>query len=349
MVAGGISLLACHMNLFSENNYKEIVRVLYRAFLRREADEDGLFHYVNQFKAGRSLESIFEEFMNSKEYKSQINLFVPAGHFYSPIVNPSEALSYLSGREPSNRSLHVPGINIDNPGMVDEFSSFVPYLLEIPFTSEGKMDLRYRFNNDAYSWADGSILYSMLRKYKPRRLIEIGSGWSSACSIDTIEIYFRGKCDVSFIEPYPALLNSLLGNTKQKVAVYDTPVQQVNLSVFSELEEGDFLFIDSTHVAKTGSDVCFEIFEILPVLKPGVRVHFHDVFWPFEYPHNWILEENRSWNEIYMLRAFLQDNNNWKITFFNDYFGRLQKELIASIYPDYLQNTGGAIWLEKLR
>jgi hypothetical protein len=65
------------------------------------------------------------------------------------------------------------------------------------------------------------------------------------------------------------------------------------------------LFIDSTHVLRTGSDVCFELFEILPRLSPGVLVHIHDMFWPFEYPRSWVVEENRSWNELYAVRAFL--------------------------------------------
>ena len=98
------------------------------------------------------------------------------------------------------------------------------------------------------------------------------------------------------------------------------------MSVFDELNEGDILFIDSTHVLRTGSDVCFELFEVLPRLAPGVLVHFHDIFWPFEYPRAWVVDENRSWNELYAIRAFLMNNSDWHIIFFNHYFAKTGRE-----------------------
>jgi len=109
------------------------------------------------------------------------------------------------------------------------------------------------------------------------------------------------------------------------------------------------LFIDSTHVLKTGSDVCHELFNILPVLKKGVIVHFHDIFWPFEYPDDWILKENRSWNEIYALRAFLMNNSEFEILFFNDFFARNFDDEIKIVRPDMLKNTGGSLYLKKIK
>ena len=117
--------------------------------------------------------------------------------------------------------------------------------------------------------------------------------------------------------------------------------------MFSLLEENDLLFIDSTHLIKTGSDVCYELFEILPSLKSGVLIHFHDVFWPFEYPKDWVLTENRSWNEIYGLRAFLMNNSDYEIIFFNDYFCKFFRKIAEKDYPKILKNTGGSLWLRK--
>jgi hypothetical protein len=97
----------------------------------------------------------------------------------------------------------------------------------------------------------------------------------------------------------------------------------------------------------TGSDVCFELFEILPHLKSGVVVHFHDVFWPFEYPRYWVVEENRCWNELYGIRAFLTKNEQWTILFFNDYFARFEVETITETCQLFLKNPGGALWLRK--
>jgi len=132
-----------------------------------------------------------------------------------------------------------------------------------------------------------------------------------------------------------------------RVEIIQQNVQQVPVTLFDELRAGDILFIDSTHVLKTGSDVCFELFDILPRLASGVFVHFHDIFWPFEYPREWVISENRSWNEQYALRAFLTRNDAWEIMMFNDYFGLFERPMIASTYPPFLRSFGSALWLRR--
>ena len=227
-------------------------------------------------------------------------------------------------------------------------SALLPFLHEIPFPDEKADGFRYYFRNEAYSYGDASILYAMLRLNPPTRVIEVGSGYSSACTMDTIDRYLPSRVEVTFIEPYPELLRQTLGvQTMECVRLYDKPVQDIPLTVFAELQRGDILFIDFTHIMKSGSDVCYELFEVLPRLAPGVFVHFHDIFWPFEYSEEWVLRENRSWNEIYSIHAFLMYNQEFEIVFFNDFFRRLQPELIAASYPDFLKNTGGALWLRK--
>ena len=189
----------------------------------------------------------------------------------------------------------------------------------------------------------------MLRLHQPRRLIEVGSGYSSVCAVDTIDHFLDGNVQVTFIEPYPELLIILLGEERLvNCMINPVGVQQVDPELFQTLESGDFLFIDSTHVMKTGSDVCHELFNILPNLKPGVFIHFHDIFWPFEYSDNWVVEQNRSWNELYGLRAFLMYNDAFKVEFFNDFFVKNFYELIQEDYPTMLQNSGGSIWLRKI-
>ena len=112
----------------------------------------------------------------------------------------------------------------------------------------------------------------------------------------------------------------------------------------------DILFVDSTHVLKTGSDVHYEIFHILPNLKAGVIVHFHDIQYPFEYPDSWIFNENFSWNEVYALRAFLMYNSNFEILFFNNFFGRFGHDMILKSFASlaaFPESFGGSIWLRK--
>ena len=89
------------------------------------------------------------------------------------------------------------------------------------------------------------------------------------------------------------------------------------------------------HVMRTGSDVCHELFEILPRLAKGVYVHIHDMFWPFEYPRSWVIDDNRSWNELYGVRAFLTNNDSWRVVMFNDYMRLLETDLIRSTHPEF--------------
>src|SRR6185295_14291779 len=118
------------------------------------------------------------------------------------------------------------------------------------------------------------------------------------------------------IEPYPDLVKRLLRpDDFDRVQFIRSLVQDVPLKIFDVLEANDILFIDSSHVCKVGSDVYHELFRILPRLRPGVIIHFHDIFWPFEYPEDW-LREGRAWNELYLMRAFLQHNEAYEILLF---------------------------------
>lgn len=322
---------------------------LYRAILHREPKSDELQRFKVSSSNDLDFDKIVCQLMDTAEFKTVQDrlsklLFKP-GHFYSPIVNVGDIKeAYISRKIPES----LPGIDIDDDSMVQLWNNLLPYLQQIPFGDEKSKNLKYHFNNPAFSYGDGSILYAMLRHFKPKRYVEIGSGFSSGCAVDTNALYFDDKISMSFIEPYPKLLKQVLGESgTAKVKIHSVNVQQADLEIFKQLECGDILFIDSTHVLKTGSDVCYELFDVLPVLKPGVIIHFHDIFWPFEYGKKWVIEQNRSWNEIYGLRAFLMHNNSFKIIFFNDYFVRFKRSHVLDGYPTMLKNSGGSIWLTK--
>lgn len=275
-----------------------------------------------------------------------VKLFVPPGHYYSPIVDPVEADDYLRTKENFPIPESLPAIAIDRKQMIRTWQQLLPLMRDAPFGDSKTPGLRYYFDNPAYAWGDGSVLHAMLRLHRPKRLIEIGSGWSSACTIDTVERYLDGNCELTFIDPNPQLVRKLIGGARS-ARILELPVQRVPLEKFDELESGDILFVDSTHVLRTGSDVCFELFEVLPRLASGVLLHIHDMFWPFEYPRQWVVDENRSWNELYAVRAFLSYNSSWRILFFNDYVAKLERSMIESAYPSFTRNTGGALWLQR--
>jgi len=193
-----------------------------------------------------------------------------------------------------------------------------------------------------------------MRQFQPKRIIEVGSGYSSAAMLDVDELFFNSEIQFTFIEPHPDRLRALLPDEDLGGAsILEQPVQQVGLPEFELLDDGDFLFIDSSHVSKIGSDVNYLIHHILPKLSSGVIIHFHDILWPFEYPKKW-LKAGRAWNEAYLVRAFLQYNSSFEILFFNSFLEQHHRNLLREKMPLMLRQPAAkltfgnsSLWLRK--
>jgi predicted O-methyltransferase YrrM len=276
-------------------------------------------------------------------------LYYPPGHFYSPIVDPAEAERHMSAIEARGMPQAMEGIAIDRAEMVRTWHKLLPLILSSPFKEKPGAGFRYALENPYYSWGDGNVLQAMIRLYRPNRITEIGSGWSSVCMNDTINHYLDGSCELTCIEAHPERLHGLLGNEAPQgnVRIWERRVQEVPAEAFDGLAAGDILFIDSSHVLRTGSDVWYELCEILPRIACGVLVHIHDVFWPFEYPRHWVVNENRSWNELYAVRAFLTQNERWSIVMFSSFMAQIERELIERTYPDFYRRPAAALWLQR--
>ncbi len=272
--------------------------------------------------------------------------FVPPGHFYSPIPS-SDEINRDEARIFGPPPRHLGGIDLADDAQLALLRSFDTFYRELPFGPDPREGLRYYYENPAYSYSDGIFLHCMIRHLRPSRIIEVGSGYSSCMILDTNDLHFDGAIETTFIEPYPELLESLLTDAdRDRVRILPTRVQDVDLDEFARLESGDVLFIDSTHVSKIGSDVNWIVFEVLPTLAPGVHVHFHDIYYPFEYPQVWI-REGRSWNEAYLLRAFLQFNAAFDIVLMSTYLQHNHREFFVEHMPLCLENPGGNIWLRR--
>jgi len=167
---------------------------------------------------------------------------------------------------------------------------------------------RYHMQNSRFESVDAELLYGLIRRGKPRRIVEIGSGYSTLVALEALERNEREggpAWSMLTVDPFPpAWLRERAG-----VVVRASAVQDVPLSEFEALEPGDILFIDSTHVLAIGSDVQYEFLEVVPRVKPGVLVHVHDIFLPAEYPKSWVLGWRRYWTEQYLLQAFLAFNS----------------------------------------
>lgn len=290
---------------------------------------------------------LFGRFEGRKPNENERHMCYPAGHFYSPIVNIEEIKEREQEIWDEKSVMELPGIELNINYQFQLINEFSKFYKEIPFQEKKVNSYRYYFQNPAFSFSDGIILYSFIRHFSPSKIIEVGSGFSSALILDTIDQLKRTDVDVTFIEPYADLLFSLLSDKdKGKVLIIEKNLQQINLSFFKKLKKDDILFIDSSHVVKTGSDVNYLILNILPSLNKGVIIHFHDIFYPFEYPQNWVFE-GRSWNEVYFLRSFLMFNNNFEIMLFPDFIHKNHKEYFSKM-PYCFKNSGGSIWIRKV-
>ncbi|MCD2451817.1 class I SAM-dependent methyltransferase [Methylicorpusculum oleiharenae] len=319
-------------------------------------------HFKNFIKNLPYLKEIIEErdklFQLNNKLTIDLNVwkkgFVPPGHFYSPL--PDIDLINQCQKEVFSKTDSIPlSINLNENDQLDLLSNFAEFYSEFPFKKYSTDNYRYYLDNDFYAYSDGVCLYSMMRYLKPKKFIEVGSGFSSCAALDTAELFFKELPEFTFIEPFPERLLGLLKPSdlnNQKINICQSIVQDISLKTFESLEKNDILFIDSSHVCKTGSDVNFLFFEVFPRLKPGVHIHIHDIFFPFEYPLSWMLE-GRSWNEIYLLRSFLEYNDSFKIVYFNNYMEVIHKDEVLANIPLCLTNPTnkttipGSIWLKK--
>lgn len=281
----------------------------------------------------------------NEHLRATYETWVPPGHFYSPFPD----LADYERRAPALRDPDRPlaGVDLreaDQLALVDELAGLVA---DAPFPEhEGEGRWRYWYDNPAYSYGDGVVLHGMLRRLRPSRVVEVGSGYSSALLLDTVDGWLPGT-EVTFVEPFPALLESLLRPEDEgRVTVHRAPVQDVDPAVFAALGPGDLLFVDSTHVSRAGSDVNHLVFEVFPRLAPGVWVHVHDVFFPFEYPPDWV-RQGRAWHEAYLLRAFLAFNPAFEIRWFQDMLWQRHREAVAKL-PWVAHNPGANLWLERV-
>ena len=327
---------------------EEYIASLDATVLKRDPTPDEFANWVTTATA-LPPEQVYFAFVNSKEYKLQQETSVPTmfapGHYYSPIVDPSTIAEYVEKQylqEPGD----IKGIHFDEDAMVRFWKENAEFIKNTPFSDHDDGKNRYYYDNGSYPYGDAMMLRAMIAHFKPKNVIEVGSGFSSACMLDAVDHVGHSDFAMTCIDPDADRLRSRLRvEDHSRVDIIEGLVQDVPVLTFSKLTENDILFIDSTHVLKTASDVHYELFSILPSLNKGVLIHFHDIQFPFEYPRGWLFENNHSWNEIYALRAFLMYNSAFEVVFWNGLFAHRQRELVHETNPLFLKNPGGSIWL----
>jgi hypothetical protein len=277
-----------------------------------------------------------------------VKTIYPAGHFYSPLIDNDEVRQMQDRIWPA--SPEILGIDFNDEShsrlLADEFPRYAPAYCYPQEREACANQYDFYLKNDQYGGLDAFALFCMLQFLQPDKVIEVGCGYSTLLSADVNRRFLDGAMNITCIEPYP--LAFLQQGVPGVARLIRRKIEEVPTDIFSSLEPGDILFIDTSHVSKTGSDVNHIYFEILPRLKAGVIIHIHDIFLPQDYPKTWVIDDGRGWNEQYVVRALLMFSNTFEILFgcFNAYVK--YPSLIMRLFKGSLIG-GGSLWIKKIR
>lgn len=238
----------------------------------------------------------------------------------------------------------------DNNGMVEFLrSELMPYAREFtpsadPAEGENENNAsRFYWNNSQFSHSDAISLYCFIRHLKPKRVLEIGGGFSTLIIDQAIKL--NGFGEIWEVEPFP---RPFLSNLNTITKFLKKPVQEVSLTLFDKLRAGDILFIDSTHTVKTSSDCTFIYLKVLKRLQEGVFIHSHDIFLPDSMPVHWSINLQIYWTEQYLLQALLLNTKRFKIFYGSHYHKIYNKEVLDKFMDRKGQSGGGSFWYKCL-
>jgi len=277
----------------------------------------------------------------------QAGFTIYPNHYYSPIPD----LTRLPTARSSARASMI-GLRLDDAKMLDLLSRFTEEFraeYAVFDATPPNQESRFFFGNGVFERVDAEVLHCMVRHFRPRRVIEIGGGYSSliiaaACELNRAE---GRNAQFHVIEPYPndLFLQPIPGLSR----LHEKGVEECPLRLFESLRAGDILFIDSSHVIRSGNDVEYEYFEIIPRLRPGVVIHIHDIFLPLRYQEDWLRKELIFWNEQYLLEAMLTHNPSFEILWAGCYLHLSCPDRLAKAFPSYAPDCclPGSFWIQR--
>jgi hypothetical protein len=260
----------------------------------------------------------------------KIGIHILPVHYYTPVPN---IIELERNKDEWTKKSALPGIYCDLDAQLNNLITIC-----LPYQKEYLGNKAYREGGSehfgpGYGYIEAQGLHAIIRHFKPRNILEVGSGVSTYCSWFASNINEREtgkKALITCIEPFPSeRLKAFSG-----IKLIQKKVQNIPFNIFNKLDSGDLLFIDSSHTVKPGSDVNFLILEVLPRLKAGVIIHFHDIYLPYDYQRN-VLQTFMHWTETSLLRAFLINNNKVNIIFCLSQLHYDRKEGLSKVFPEY--------------
>lgn len=271
-------------------------------------------------------------------------------HFYQPIPD----IADLRRRNIWDKKSALAGINWTPEQYVENVKNISGFQRKQGWQQTGIDPLAFYTENNSFSFLCASYLYGMIHKNRPKRIIEIGSGNSSKV-IRTALIERNGieqNGTYTIIDPYCSLSDETFHIAGVNIQFIRKPVEEVDLSLFEQLEKNDILFIDSSHTVRIGGDVNFEILEVLPRLKSGVIIHFHDIPMPYEYEKIYATNSNFRvfWTESYLLQAFLAFNREFEIIIPARWLSTVHLELLKKCYSSMTKPfdwSSESMWIRR--
>jgi methyltransferase family protein len=224
-----------------------------------------------------------------------------------------------------------------------------PYIheLDVPIHDPGEPG-RFFIDNRLYEAVDAHFAYAMVRLLRPRRIVELGSGYSTLLLASAVQANAAEGVETRLesFDPYPT---GVVPEGLAGLADYRRlKAQAVPLTEFEALRDGDVLFVDTTHVVRTGGDVNAVVLRVLPSLAPGVHVHFHDVFLPYEYHRAWV-EDGPWFTEQYLLQAFLALNPAYEVVLGAHALLRERRERLEALVPSLGDDQPSSFWIRRTR
>lgn len=266
-------------------------------------------------------------------------------HYYEPLIVPQKTIDRR--RLNLKRELKI-DYQIDKQLSLLQSFNFKNELLTLESQVIENVP-KYRYDNRSFESGDSEFYYSLIRKINPGTIIEVGSGNSTIVALNALKlnsVEYGSNSSLICIEPYEGeWLNKVEG-----IELLREKVENINIDFFKQLKENDIFFVDSSHMIRPQGDVIYEILNIIPHLNKGVYIHIHDIFTPYDYCYDWLVNQRHFWNEQYLLEAYLSENDKVEVIGSLNYLSHDYPELLSAALPKYSFRKGcdlGSFWLRK--